>query len=85
MKEIWNKASFIRAPRETKGAATVFYRAFSFCKNVKSAKLHIPAIGVYEVYINGERVDNTFMKPDYTSYKHRLQYQTISVGDKLTS
>ena len=79
-----NGASFIRAPRETEGAANTFYKAFSFEKKVKDAKLYVSAIGVYEVYVNGQKADNTFMKPGYTSYKHRLQYQTIPVEDMLT-
>ena len=60
-------------------------KSFELQDKPMKAILNICALGQGAYYINGERVDNTFMKPDYTSYKHRLQYQTISVGDKLTS
>ena len=36
-------------------------------KTVVSAKWMTAGLGVYELYINGERVGNEFLKPGYTS------------------
>ena len=43
------------------------------------ATLHITAQGVYEAFINGDRVGDHHMAPGWTSYKHRLNYQSFDV------
>ena len=85
MKETLNNASWLTCPRTPKGAATAFYKMLSFERKVRWAKLCVSAVGVYEAYINGQRVDNTHMKPGYTSYENRIQYQTFSVEESLTA
>ncbi|ROV98610.1 hypothetical protein VSDG_04239 [Cytospora chrysosperma] len=47
------------------------------------ARLYISALGLYEVYINGRRVGDLEMAPGWTSYHHRLQYQTYDVKGLL--
>ncbi|KAH7309904.1 alfa-L-rhamnosidase [Stachybotrys elegans] len=39
------------------------------------ARLYITALGVYEAFINGQRVGDEYMAPGWTSYKHRLAYR----------
>ncbi|KAI4716608.1 permease of the major facilitator superfamily [Aureobasidium sp. EXF-10727] len=46
---------------------------------VDKAELYITAYGVYQVFINGERVGNDEMAPGWTSYTHRHIYQTCDV------
>lgn len=48
-----------------------------------SARLHITAYGVYEVFINGERVGDEVMAPGWTSYSHRHTYQSHDVRNLL--
>lgn len=43
------------------------------------ARLYISALGLYEAYINGHRVGDHEMAPGWTSYHHRLQYQTYDI------
>lgn len=50
---------------------------------VDKARLHVSAYGVYQVYINGQRVSSDDMAPGWTSYTHRLLYQTYDVRDLL--
>ncbi|MBR1867024.1 MAG: family 78 glycoside hydrolase catalytic domain [Clostridia bacterium] len=76
-------ASWITCPKTPKGAAVVFYKKIFFANKVNKALLSVSSVGVYEVYLNGEKIDDHFMKPGYTSYKNRLQYQTFSVAEKL--
>jgi len=47
------------------------------------AKLYVTAYGVYQVYINGERIGNDQMAPGWTSYTHRHLYQTHDVREHL--
>ena len=59
--------------------AQYFRKEVSFTKKVKSARLYITSLGLYEVFINGEKVSNDLFSPGWTSYTKRLQYQTYDV------
>lgn len=50
---------------------------------ISSARLHITAHGVYEAFINGQRVGDEEMAPGWTSYKHRLVYRTFDVTKSI--
>jgi alpha-L-rhamnosidase len=46
---------------------------------VSRARLYITAHGLYSAQINGEQVSDHVLAPGWTSYKHRLTYQTYDV------
>src|SRR6266540_1936057 len=46
---------------------------------VVSARLYITAHGIYQAEINGQRVGEDAFAPGWTSYHHRLRYQTYDV------
>ena len=54
-------------------------REFTVEKRVRVARLYVTALGVYEVYINGQPVGDHVLAPGWTSYHHRLIYQTFDV------
>ena len=62
-----------------------FRKEFTTKKTVKSAKVQVTSLGVYELYLNGKKVGNDLFTPGYTSYDHRLQYQTYDVTGMLQS
>lgn len=47
------------------------------------ARLYSTAHGVYEVEVNGERIGDDVLAPGWTSYTHRLRYQTHDVTAAL--
>ncbi|MEZ5238298.1 MAG: family 78 glycoside hydrolase catalytic domain, partial [Microthrixaceae bacterium] len=47
------------------------------------ARLYATAHGIYELFLNGERVGDRELTPGFTSYANRLQVQTHEVGDLL--
>jgi alpha-L-rhamnosidase len=47
--------------------------------DVVAARLYVTAHGLYEARINGERVGDHELAPGWTSYAHRLRYQTFDV------
>ena len=51
---------------------------------IKAARIYATALGLYELYINGKRVDDNLFTPGWTSYNKRLQYQTYDVINLLT-
>lgn len=63
----------------------MFRKEFSLNKKIKSATAFITAHGVYEAFINGERIGNACLTPGWTSYNKRLEYQTYDVTDLLKS
>ena len=50
---------------------------------LKSAKIYAAARGVYDLFVNGERVNESFYNPGFTDYHMRIMYQTYDVTDVL--
>jgi len=48
---------------------------------VVQARLYATAHGLYEARLNGHRVGDQVLAPGWTSYPHRLRYQTYDVTD----
>jgi alpha-L-rhamnosidase len=63
--------------------APLLRRAFEVRAGVKEARLYITALGVYEAEINGVTVGDQVLAPGWTSYDHRLRYQTFDVTAML--
>jgi alpha-L-rhamnosidase len=47
------------------------------------ARLYMTALGVYEMQLNGVTVGDHVLDPGWTSYHHRLRYQTFDVTSLL--
>ncbi|RDW85125.1 hypothetical protein BP6252_02715 [Coleophoma cylindrospora] len=52
-------------------------------RDIQKSRLYITCLGIYEAYINGVRVGDHVMAPGWTSYHHRLNYQTFDVAPLL--
>jgi alpha-L-rhamnosidase len=63
--------------------ATLLRREFEVRAGVAQARLYITALGVYEAQLNGAAVGDHVLAPGWTSYDHRLRYQTFDVTDML--
>ncbi len=62
-----------------------FRKTFGTNKKITSATAFITAHGLYEAFINGQRVGDAYLTPGWTSYQHRLQYQQYDVTGLLTN
>src|SRR5262245_43735095 len=58
-------------------AVPLLRRAFDVRAGVTHARLYMTALGVYESQINGVAVGDHVLDPGWTSYNHRLRYQTF--------
>ncbi|MFV0527674.1 MAG: family 78 glycoside hydrolase catalytic domain, partial [Lachnospiraceae bacterium] len=56
---------------------------FQISKKIKSAYVFTTALGLYQFYMNGEKVGDDEMMPGWTSYRRHLLYQTYDVSDLL--
>ncbi|MFV0593663.1 MAG: glycoside hydrolase family 78 protein [Draconibacterium sp.] len=71
-------------PENTRSLPAHYYRKeFATTKKVKSARIYATSHGLYELYLNGEKVGDQLFTPGWTSYKKRLQYQTYDVTAML--
>src|ERR1035441_6593175 len=47
---------------------------FDVSRPVKSARLYATALGVYELFLNGQRVGEDVLTPGWTDYRQRVKY-----------
>lgn len=60
-------------------AARYLRKEFNSSNTVKSAKVYIAGLGVYELYINGEKIGNQVLAPVPTDYRKSVMYNTFDV------
>ena len=63
----------------------VFVKTFMVEKPLAKARLYASALGLYEGCLNGQKLDDTYFAPGWTSYRNRLQYQTYELHPVLGS
>ena len=63
------------------GQVPLFRKTFTLTKDIATARAYISAKGIYETFINGQRIGDAWLAPGWTSYKNRIQYQVYDVKD----
>jgi alpha-L-rhamnosidase len=58
-------------------------REFEVEKPVKQARLHVTALGLYEIRLNGAKVGEDFMAPGWTPYGEKIEALTYDVTRQL--
>ena len=81
------QASFVAspalAPKEIDNPAVYMRREFEV-RGLRSATLHVTALGLVEPWLNGLRVGDEVLAPGWTSYNHRLAVSSYDVTTLLT-
>jgi len=54
-------------------------KTFLTKQRISRATLYVTALGLYEVELNGKRVGDHQLAPEWTDYRDRVQYQTYDV------
>lgn len=62
-----------------RGASPTLRKVFSVPGPVKRATLYATALGLYEARLNGARVGDAVLAPEWTDYGRRIQAQTYDV------
>jgi alpha-L-rhamnosidase len=70
-------------PSKESQPAPMLRGAFTVKGAVKAARAYVTSLGLYELEINGKRVGDQVFTPGWTSYHHRLQYQSYDVTRHL--
>ncbi|MCR4950191.1 MAG: alpha-L-rhamnosidase N-terminal domain-containing protein, partial [Solobacterium sp.] len=78
---IGTNALWISHPQDTKQnpLIPVFRKSFEVRKGLLSATLEVTSHGIYHTKINGTEVTDHRFTPGFTSYYHRIQYQTYDI------
>jgi alpha-L-rhamnosidase len=69
--------------RHALGPAPYLRRSFTVGQPVAWARLHVTALGLYEAWLNGQRVGDAVLAPGWTDYGQRVPYQTYDVTGLL--
>lgn len=87
-------AIWIQVPENiTAEGAPMFRKAFTLSKPVREAKLYTSGLGIYDIFINGQRVGHIQpdgriiyeeLKPGWTDYRYRVFYSSHDVTTLLT-
>ncbi|MCR4825290.1 MAG: glycoside hydrolase family 78 protein [Bacteroidales bacterium] len=75
--QVWEPYGQVSAPMLRKNV--------DISKPVKEARLYVTARGIYEFYINGQRVSNDYFSPGWTDYRYRIMYNSYDITDLLKS
>lgn len=62
-----------------------FRKDFEVNDNVKCVRIYSTCLGVYQLYLNGNKVSGDLFAPGWTSYNKRLLYQTYDVAKQIVS
>jgi alpha-L-rhamnosidase len=58
-------------------------KSFLIDKPLSSARLYITALGVYDAFMNGQRIGTDTLNPGWTDYSKRIHYHTYDVTAQL--
>ena len=61
--------------------ADCFKKEFTAQGEIVKARLYATARGIYDVTVNGKRIDGFVLAPGATDYRKRIQYQTYDVTE----
>lgn len=73
------RASFIAPQTDNMPQSFTASHAFCLKKKPVRAVLTATALGLYEAYLNGEKVGDSYFAPYWTDYRATLQYQSYDV------
>ena len=68
-----------RPNKQYRQSVDCFQKCFYASKEIASARLYASARGLYDVHINGTRIEDFILAPGMTDYRKRIQYQTYDV------
>ena len=60
-------------------------KSFSLQAPIVKARLYASALGLYELHLNGRRVGDHVLAPDWTDYRRRVRYQAYDITALLKS
>lgn len=66
-------------------SARYLRKEFKVEKQIKQATAHIAGMGLYELYINGQRIGDQVLAPNPSDYRKTILYNSFDVTDHISS
>lgn len=79
LKEVW-RGNWIGTEKEEK-VMPILFKKFTLSKEVSKARLYIYGVGIYEVYLNEDKIADEYLQPGYHSYDLLMEYQTYDTTE----
>ncbi|KPK80687.1 MAG: alpha-rhamnosidase [Bacteroides sp. SM23_62_1] len=73
-----------REEKHSRLSARYFRKEFKVDGKVKQAMVYIIGLGLYELFVNGQRIGNQVLAPAPTDYTKSVKYNTFEVTEALT-
>ena len=67
---------YVPIPKKSSPTPLLFKKEIEIKKNIKESYIHMTSIGIYQLFINDQRISDSFFSPDFTDYRYQIQYQT---------
>ncbi|MBT2654545.1 family 78 glycoside hydrolase catalytic domain [Bacillus sp. ISL-18] len=67
------------------GSAPMLRTEFKAEKKIEKARLYVTAQGIYEMWMNGEKISDHWFNPGNSEYRERIAYHTYDVKELLNS
>jgi alpha-L-rhamnosidase len=64
-------------------SARYFRKELLFQKRIKKATVYVSGLGLYELYLNGEKIGDQVLAPSPTDYSKRVLYNTFDVTPQV--
>lgn len=76
------KAKWIGSRQDGNG---IVWKEFTIepCKEIKKARIYVTGVGLYEIYLNGEKVGSEYLTPGFNDYDNFIQFQTYEIEKYL--
>ena len=83
--DTWGRDQLVNEHRESHRASSspLLRTEFSLDRPVRSARVHVAAVGYGELHVNGERVGERRLDPAWTEYERRVLYASHDVTERL--
>ncbi len=77
------KSTTLKNVRPVPPASPMLRKRFAVKSPVKNALLYVSALGYYEISLNGQKIGDHVLSPEWTDYNKRVQYQVYDVSQHL--
>ncbi len=64
--------------------APVLMQKFNIDKNTENVTLYVTGLGIFEAYINGKKVSDTYFAPGESHYGKRVYYEKYDISNRVT-
>jgi len=78
-----DKNASLKNIRPVTPSSPMLRKSFTVKSAVKDALLYVSALGYYEMGINGNKVGDQVLAPEWTNYDKRVQYQVYDISKNL--